>query len=96
MVLPASQRSYRTAWSSHKDIAAKALAKLAGPHLPVSLKALERAIKRAHDEYDTAIRPRKAAAPAARTEEPMKADGKEAEELEADPDDATEQDGIEP
>jgi ParB/RepB/Spo0J family partition protein len=96
MVLPASQRSYRTAWSSHKDIAAKALAKLAGPHLPVSLKALERAIKRAHDEYDAAIRVRSAAVPAAGTEEPVEADGQEDEEVKADPDGGTEQAGIEP
>jgi len=95
MVLPASQRSYRTAWSSHKDIAAKALAKLAGPHLPVSLKALERAIKRAYDEYDAAIRARSAAVPAAGTEEPAEADGQQDEEVEADPDDGTEQGGIE-
>jgi hypothetical protein len=96
MVLPASQRSCRTAWSSHKDIGAKALAKLAGPHLPVSLKALERAIKRAHDEYDAAIRVRSAAVPAAGTEEPVEADGQEDEEVEADPDAGTEQTGIEP
>ena len=95
MVVPASQRSNRTAWSSHKDIAAKTLAKLAGPHLPVSLKALVRAVKRAHDEYDAAIRARSAAVPAAGSDEPAEADGQENAEAEANPDDETEQDGIE-
>jgi hypothetical protein len=94
MVLPASQRSYQTPWSSHKDIATKALAKLAGPHLPVSLKALERAVKRAHDEYDAAVRAGSAAAPAAGTDEPVDADGREDEEVDANSDDETEQDGI--
>jgi ParB/RepB/Spo0J family partition protein len=55
MVLPSSQRTYRMLWSSHKDHAAKALRKLAGPHLPASLKQLERAValanKRAEDAY---------------------------------------------
>ena len=37
LVVPASQRSHPTRWSSHKDHAAKALRKLAGPHLPASL-----------------------------------------------------------
>ncbi len=96
MVIPARQRSYRTAWSSHKDIAAKALAKLAGPYLPVSLKALERAVKRAHDEYAAAIKARSAAVPAAGTEEPVEADGRVDEEVEANPDGETENDGIEP
>jgi len=43
-----------TRWSSHKDIAAKALRKLAGPHVPASLTKLERAVKRAHSAYDKA------------------------------------------
>ena len=34
---PSSQRMPATRWSSHKDIAAKALKKLAGPHVPASL-----------------------------------------------------------
>ena len=41
-------------WSSHKDIAAKALKKLAGPHVPTSLSKLEQAVKRAHAAYDKA------------------------------------------
>ena len=41
-------------WSSHKDIAVKALKKLAGPHVPATLTGLERAVKRAHAAYDKA------------------------------------------
>ena len=37
LVVPSSQRMPATRWSSHKDIAAKALKKLAGPHVPASL-----------------------------------------------------------
>ena len=54
LVLPGSQRSHPTRWPSHKDKAAKALRKLAGPHLPASLRALQRAVERAHSEYATA------------------------------------------
>jgi hypothetical protein len=43
-----------TCWSSHKDIAAKALRKLAGPHFPSSLSRLEQAVKRAHAAYEKA------------------------------------------
>jgi predicted ribosome quality control (RQC) complex YloA/Tae2 family protein len=43
-----------TRWSSHKDVAAKALRKLAGPHVPASLTKLEQAVKRAHSAYDKA------------------------------------------
>jgi hypothetical protein len=35
-VVPSSQRMPASRWSSHKDIAAKALKKLAGPHVPTS------------------------------------------------------------
>jgi hypothetical protein len=51
MVLPGSQRTYRYGWGSHKDLAAKAMKKLAGPHLPASLKALERAVEGVHAEH---------------------------------------------
>jgi hypothetical protein len=40
-----------TRWSSHKDIAAKALKKLPGPHVPVTLARLEQAVKRARTAY---------------------------------------------
>ena len=43
-----------TRWSSHKDIAAKALKKLAGPQVPATLTRLEQAVKRAHAAYDKA------------------------------------------
>jgi hypothetical protein len=52
LVVPASQRMPATRWSSHKDHAAKALRKLAGPHLPASLTKLEQAVKRAHAAYE--------------------------------------------
>ena len=54
LVVPSGQRMPATRWSSHKDIAAKALKKLAGPHLPATLSGLERAVKRAHAAYDKA------------------------------------------
>ena len=54
LVVPASQRMPATHWRSHKDIAAKALRKLAGPHIPTSLTRLEQAVKRAHAAYDKA------------------------------------------
>jgi hypothetical protein len=54
IVVPSSQRMPATSWSSHRDIAAKALKKLAGPHVPVSLSRLEQAVKRADAGYDQA------------------------------------------
>ena len=55
-------------WPSHKDHARKALAKLAGPHLPATLKQLEKAVAKAHAEHDTRTRagtaPKRAAADA--------------------------------
>jgi ParB/RepB/Spo0J family partition protein len=54
LVVPSSQRMPGTRWSSHKDYAAKALRKLAAPHLPASLTKLEQAVKRAHGAYDQA------------------------------------------
>ena len=50
--MSASQRMPATRWSSHKDIPAKALRKLAGPHVPTSLIRLEQAVKRAHSAFD--------------------------------------------
>src|SRR4051794_11333072 len=54
LVVPSSQRMPATRWSSHKDLAAKALKKLAGPHVPTALSKLEQAVKRAHAAYDKA------------------------------------------
>jgi hypothetical protein len=56
LVVPASQRMPGTRWSSHKDLAAKALCKLAGPHVPVSLNKLKQAVKRAHTAHEKAER----------------------------------------
>src|ERR1019366_582578 len=54
MVLPASQRTYRQQWGSHNGLAAKALKKLAGPHLPASLKQLEKAVAAANKHAEDA------------------------------------------
>jgi hypothetical protein len=54
LVVPSSRRMPATRWSSHKDIAGKALRKLAGPHVPASLTKLDQAVKRAHAAYDKA------------------------------------------
>jgi hypothetical protein len=54
LVVPSSQRMPARGWGSHKDIAAKALRKLAGPHVPASLTKLEQAVKRAHSAYGKA------------------------------------------
>ena len=62
LVVPQSQRTSPTRWSSHKDVAAKALAKLATSHLPASLRQLEAAVKRAHEEHDRAMQRARAAA----------------------------------
>lgn len=53
LVVPQSQRTPTMQWSSHRDRAARALAKLAGPHLPASLRQLEAAVKRAHADRDS-------------------------------------------
>jgi hypothetical protein len=54
LVVPASRRMPATRWSSHKDLATKALRKLVGPHVPASLIKLEQAVKRAHSAYEKA------------------------------------------
>jgi hypothetical protein len=54
LAVPRSQRMPATRWSSHKDLAAKALSKLAGPHVSASLRKLEQAVKRAHSAHDKA------------------------------------------
>ena len=54
LVVPGSQRMPATRWGSHKAIAAKALKKVAGPHVPTTLSRLEQAVKRAHAAYDKA------------------------------------------
>jgi ParB/RepB/Spo0J family partition protein len=54
LVVPASQQFRPKRWPSHKDQAAKALRKLAGPHLPTTLKQLEKAVAAAKQEHDRA------------------------------------------
>jgi hypothetical protein len=54
LVVPASQRMPASRWNSHKDLAAKALRKLAGPHVPASLTKLEQAVKLALCAYEKA------------------------------------------
>lgn len=56
LVVPSSQQQRPLGWSSHKDQAAKALSKLAGPHLPATLKQLEKAIAEAKADYDKQLR----------------------------------------
>ena len=77
LVIPSSQRTPATRWSSHKDLAAKALRKLAGPHAPTTLTRLEQAVKRANAAYDKA---ETAAREQQRAErQPLEAIGDEAE-----------------
>lgn len=54
LVVPASQRAHPARWGSHKDIARKALARLAGSDVPASVKQLEKAVARARRELDDA------------------------------------------
>jgi hypothetical protein len=54
LVVPSSQQFGAKRWPSHKDHAAKALQKLAGPHLPATLKQLEKAIAQASTELQRA------------------------------------------
>ncbi len=53
LVVPSSQQHTPMRWPSHKDHSRKALAKLAGPHLPATLKQLEKAVAKPHAEDDT-------------------------------------------
>jgi ParB/RepB/Spo0J family partition protein len=88
LVVPSNQRMPATRWSSHKDIAAKALKKLAGPHVPASLSKLEQAVKRAHAAYDKAeTQAREQQRAERQAAEPETGDGI-GDELDADLDDA--------
>jgi hypothetical protein len=51
---PSSQQFGAKRWPSHRDHAAKALQKLPGPHLPATLKQLEKAIAKAGAELHDA------------------------------------------
>jgi len=57
LVVPSSQRFDAKRWPSHRDHAAKALQKLAGPHLPATLKQLEKAVAKAGAELRDAQTP---------------------------------------
>ena len=54
LVVPSSQQHSPTRWPSHKDHARKALAKLAGPYVPTTLKQVEKAVAKAHSEHEKA------------------------------------------
>ena len=54
LVVPQSQQHSPMRWSSHKDHARKALARLAGPHLPMTIKQVEKAVVKAHSEQEKA------------------------------------------
>jgi hypothetical protein len=58
ITLPAAERQHPQHYGSHKDLAEKALATLAGPHLPGSMKQLTKASDAAraalHKTEDTA------------------------------------------
>ena len=87
---PASQRAHSTSWSSHKDLAAKALRKLAGPHLPATLKALEQAIKRAHTAHAQAEQAQRARPRATTRTTPPVGDGAETSDAQPRGDDVRE------
>jgi ParB/RepB/Spo0J family partition protein len=55
LVVPSSQQHPAIRWGSHQDKAAKALAKLAGPYLPASLKQLEKAVTKAKAQQDKTV-----------------------------------------
>ena len=57
LVVASSQQHPPIRCGSHKDQAHKALAKLTGPHLPASLKQLEKAVATAKAEHDQATLP---------------------------------------
>jgi len=70
LVVPSSQQHRPLGWHSHNDQAAKALAKLAGPHLPASLKQLQKAIAKAKADHDRQLAEIEQAQRAAAVERP--------------------------
>jgi len=73
LVVPSSQQHPPMRWSSHKDYAGKALAKLAGPHLPATLKQLEKAIAKTHAEHEKATTRRSSTTSTSEEPEPERA-----------------------
>ena len=55
LVVPSSRQQRPLSWFSHNDQAAKAVAKLAGPHLAASLKQLANAIFKTNADYDSQL-----------------------------------------
>jgi len=68
LVVPTSQQHSPLAWSSRQGKAVKALEKLAGPHVPVSLKQLQKAVANAKAEYDEQLSQARSGARQARAE----------------------------
>jgi hypothetical protein len=54
LVVPSSQQGLPIRYGSHADRAQKALAKLASPHVPASLKQLQKALDRVEAEHQVA------------------------------------------
>jgi hypothetical protein len=81
LVVPVSQQHSPIRWSSHKDHARKALAKLAGPHLPATLKQLEKAIAKVHAETRPTHVSTAAAAATAVTESDVDVDAVDEDQL---------------
>jgi hypothetical protein len=68
LVVASSQQHRPLAWSSWQGKAVKALEKLAGPHVPVSLEQLQKAVAKAKAEYDEQLSQARTAARKARAE----------------------------
>ena len=69
LVIPVSQSQYPLAWRSRQGKAVKALEKLAGKHVPMSLKQLEKAVNQAEADYNTQLTEARALARKARAEQ---------------------------
>jgi hypothetical protein len=80
LVVPGSQQGPPIRYGSHADRAHKALAKLASPHLPASLKQLQKAIDRVEAEHQAAC--------AATRRISVQTTGADPDDAEPDPDDA--------
>jgi len=82
LVVPQSQQHSPMRWSSHKDQARKALARLAGAHVPTTLKQLDKAVAKAYADHEKATSRRSAVGRAAGgVDEPTVADAADADAL---------------
>jgi hypothetical protein len=94
LVVPQSQQHSAMRWPSHKDHARKALAKLAGPHLPATLKQVEKAVAKVHSEHEKAASGRSTTSrTAGAVDEPPTADLGDADALDDEVDVDEPQDG---